>query len=82
MLDVHETIIRRRAYEIWEEEGRPEGREAEHWEMAMRQLEMSTQAKPVVADIPAAKATKRKAASKVTPIEAAPKARKARQPTA
>lgn len=26
--------IRRIAYEIWEREGRPEGRDREHWEMA------------------------------------------------
>lgn len=26
--------IRRRAYEIWEEEGRPEGRHEEHWRKA------------------------------------------------
>lgn len=26
--------IRRKAHEIWEQEGRPEGREKEHWEMA------------------------------------------------
>lgn len=26
--------IRERAYRLWEEEGRPEGREAAHWEMA------------------------------------------------
>ncbi|BBC73437.1 conserved hypothetical protein [Altererythrobacter sp. B11] len=26
--------IRARAYEIWENEGRPEGRSAEHWRMA------------------------------------------------
>ena len=30
--------IRRRAYEIWEREGRPEGREAEHWRMAAEEL--------------------------------------------
>jgi hypothetical protein len=29
-----EQRIRARAYEIWEEEGRPEGREREHWERA------------------------------------------------
>ncbi len=28
--------IRERAYEIWEQEGRPEGRHAEHWERACR----------------------------------------------
>jgi Protein of unknown function (DUF2934) len=29
-----EARIRARAHQIWEEEGRPEGREAEHWEKA------------------------------------------------
>jgi hypothetical protein len=29
-----EARIRARAHRIWEEEGRPEGREAEHWEKA------------------------------------------------
>src|SRR5689334_23651409 len=30
--------IRRRAYEIWEREGRPHGRESEHWRMAVDEL--------------------------------------------
>ncbi len=29
-----EVAIRERAYAIWEEEGRPHGREWEHWERA------------------------------------------------
>ena len=29
---------RDRAYQIWEEQGRPEGREAEHWLQAEREL--------------------------------------------
>lgn len=29
--------IRRRAYEIWQREGCPEGREREHWEQAVRE---------------------------------------------
>lgn len=33
MTDI-ERRIRERAYRIWEEEGRPEGREQEHWEQA------------------------------------------------
>ncbi|MBK3772749.1 DUF2934 domain-containing protein [Azospirillum sp. YIM DDC1] len=33
-----EHRIRHRAYEIWEQEGRPEGRRAEHWERACREL--------------------------------------------
>lgn len=33
-----ERKIRERAYRLWEGEGRPEGREAEHWREAERQL--------------------------------------------
>lgn len=29
--------LRRRAYAIWEREGRPEGRHAEHWERARQE---------------------------------------------
>lgn len=28
-----------RAHELWEQEGRPEGREREHWERAAREIE-------------------------------------------
>jgi hypothetical protein len=34
----HETAIRRRAYAIWEEEGRPDGREWDHWERASQEV--------------------------------------------
>ena len=37
MQDEHR--IRQRAYEIWVEEGRPEGREAEHWARACQEVE-------------------------------------------
>ena len=33
-----ETAIRQRAYAIWEEEGRPDGREWDHWERALREI--------------------------------------------
>jgi hypothetical protein len=33
-------MIRARAYQIWEQEGRPEGRDLEHWKEAVRQLEV------------------------------------------
>lgn len=33
-----EEKIRRRAYELWEREGRPEGKEREHWERARLEL--------------------------------------------
>lgn len=32
-------MIRARAYEIWEEEGRPAGRESEHWRQAEMELD-------------------------------------------
>jgi hypothetical protein len=34
MPDDRDEIIRRRAYALWEAEGRPEGREREHWQQA------------------------------------------------
>jgi len=34
-----EERIRRRAHEIWEREGRPEGRREEHWARARREAE-------------------------------------------
>jgi hypothetical protein len=34
-----EEHIRRRAYEIWEREGRPDGRHLDHWHLAASQIE-------------------------------------------
>lgn len=34
-----EEAIRQRAHRIWEDEGRPEGAEARHWDEARRQIE-------------------------------------------
>jgi hypothetical protein len=34
-----EERIRRRAHEIWEADGRPEGRHEEHWARARREVE-------------------------------------------
>ena len=36
--------IRTRAYRIWEREGRPEGREHDHWKQAAEELEGETAA--------------------------------------
>src|SRR5690606_4637375 len=41
MTDIdREERIRIRAHEIWERQGRPEGRNDEHWEQARREIEM------------------------------------------
>ena len=34
----HEAAVRERAYYIWEREGRPQGRELQHWQAALREL--------------------------------------------
>jgi hypothetical protein len=33
-----EQRIRQRAYELWESEGRPQGREQAHWQQAEREI--------------------------------------------
>jgi len=33
-----ETRVRERAYYIWEREGRPQGRELQHWQAALHEL--------------------------------------------
>jgi Protein of unknown function (DUF2934) len=33
-----EERVRKRAYEIWEEEGRPEGRDLDHWNRAKQEV--------------------------------------------
>ncbi|AZO41512.1 DUF2934 domain-containing protein [Mesorhizobium sp. M7D.F.Ca.US.005.01.1.1] len=38
-MDSREERIKRRAYEIWEREGRPAGREEEHWDQAVQEIE-------------------------------------------
>ncbi|CAN7468305.1 DUF2934 domain-containing protein [Rhizobium sp. LjRoot30] len=35
--------VKKRAYEIWEEEGRPWGRDALHWERANREIADQTE---------------------------------------
>ncbi|RVI30932.1 DUF2934 domain-containing protein [Sinorhizobium meliloti] len=34
-----EELIRRRAYAIWEQEGRPNGQHQRHWEQAAREMQ-------------------------------------------
>ncbi|MCF6367956.1 DUF2934 domain-containing protein [Rhizobium halophilum] len=37
MADTEEDWIRKRAYALWQEEGSPHGKDAEHWEQARRE---------------------------------------------
>lgn len=33
-----ETRVRERAHQLWEQEGRPDGRDFDHWERAAREI--------------------------------------------
>lgn len=41
--EVERKLIELRAYRIWEEEGRPDGRHEQHWEQARTQLEQEAE---------------------------------------
>ena len=55
MMSVDEKRIREFAYQIWESEGRPDGQEARHWDMAHK-LAQSQALAPSKAQPRAAKA--------------------------
>lgn len=59
---VMEDAIRARAYQIWEEEGRPEGRHDLHWQRAVEQF--ASRAPAPARPGPLAKSSKPKAAPK------------------
>jgi hypothetical protein len=71
-----EKAIRERAYHIWEAEGRPHGRDREHWERAGREIEAESKKRPrkdaTAAKAKAAGKAKVKSA-KTTPVKAAAK---------
>jgi hypothetical protein len=62
-----EAHIAKRAYEIWEKEGRPHGRDREHWLKAVEELSASIVAEPVVLKPVKAPAPKGAVAKAVVP---------------
>ena len=42
----HEEKIQRRAYEIWEQEGRPQGEDLKHWVKALQEIGAKAASKP------------------------------------
>jgi hypothetical protein len=73
-MSVEEKRIREFAYQIWESEGKPEGQESRHWDMARKLAE---------AEALAPKATPRKARTKpAAPVTATPKPAAAKKPRA
>jgi hypothetical protein len=55
-VSIPEDVIQMRAYAIWENEGRPEGKHLEHWRMAAREVAV-TVAMPKAIAAPAPKKT-------------------------
>jgi hypothetical protein len=64
----YEEVVRTRAYALWESEGRPNGRDAEHWLRSMEEVQRLAQiakaAEPQIATVKAPAKTKAKKASK------------------
>jgi hypothetical protein len=44
--DLDEGVIRERAHALWEADGRPEGRQEEHWYKAVIELAGASASKP------------------------------------
>ena len=62
-----EWRIRDRAYRLWEEEGRPEGREMEHWQMARELIAQQDNQELATKPNPAAEGSDR--ATRDEPVE-------------
>ena len=71
MLDEEqERLVRERAYRIWEEEGRPEGREADHWERARELVAQETGLSSTLKPPPSGLGNEGRAGEPVEPPEA------------
>lgn len=57
MANISEDDIRRRAYALWEQDGRPDGHHQVHWDRAHQELLTGTQETPAET-LPASKARK------------------------
>lgn len=75
MTDITEDDIRRRAFAIWEADGRPDGRQDMHWQQALQELTAENDAVPTAAPVKAAKASKLSVVKSEAAAEPAPKKR-------
>ena len=77
MADSEDDWIKKRAYALWEEEGKPHGKNAEHWEQARREysafaLKPARRPSRKAGDVPveASEATVRKPSAKKSAAKA------------
>lgn len=68
----NEERIRQRAYEIWEQEGRPHGEDMRHWLLAFQEIAASTEGD--------GQAAKKARSKKVTTPAASPKSKAKAKP--
>ncbi|RWB20655.1 DUF2934 domain-containing protein [Mesorhizobium sp.] len=80
MTDDRQERIRRRAHEIWEQAGRPEGAHMEHWDRAA--AEIDAEKKPKDKAAPKKAAARPKAVKAEKPAKAPAKAKPAAKPKA
>jgi len=66
-----EQLIRERAYVIWDAEGRPAGRDQEHWDRAVSEINAQTVEQPVESAVAVVTAQPTPAASEPTPTPSA-----------
>jgi len=50
-----EARVRERAHQLWEQEGRPHGRDADHWDQAAREVDAEDNAAPAKKKAPRAR---------------------------
>ena len=79
---ISDEAIRERAYLIWEREGRPHGRDFEHWvqaqvEISAEALDSNGGAPPLTARPPRAAAAKQKTTNGSKPSRTAPRRKRA-----
>ena len=70
MHEDRDQLIRERAYRIWERDGRPHGRDAEHWQQAASEIEAEERA--LAAQKPAAAVAEEDAPVRSRPVTAPP----------
>lgn len=65
-----EARVRERAHQLWEQEGRPHGRDADHWDQATREVDAQDSAAPPEKKAPRARKSAPKSAAGAAPAPA------------
>ena len=77
MSDDRDQQVKQRAYELWENEGRPSGRHDDHWDRARREIEERDQGRESGVEAPSAESPAKRTAARRKPAgeTAAPRSR-------